>query len=98
VRLGEVILACVDAGAEADAKRPGPLSEHIYIAVDDLEETWARAKGAGALFENLIEEGAGALGVIETRPWGERSVYMKDPFGNPLCFVDARTVFTGGRA
>jgi len=29
------------------------------------------------------------------RPWGERSFYAHDPFGNPLCFVDATTIFTG---
>ena len=27
--------------------------------------------------------------------WGERSFYVRDPFGNPLCFVDADTLFTG---
>jgi hypothetical protein len=32
---------------------------------------------------------------IEVRPWGERSVYGADPFGNPICLVDAATVFTG---
>lgn len=95
VTLGDVILACVDAAAEADQKRPGPLSEHVYIAVDDLEATWLRARGLGALHVNMMEEGAGPLGVIEVRPWGERSVYLRDPFGNPLCFVDQRTVFVG---
>jgi uncharacterized glyoxalase superfamily protein PhnB len=98
LNLGGVILACVDAFAEGDAKRPSPLSEHIYVAVDDLEATWARAKHAGALYEDLTEEGAGPLGRIETRPWGERSVYLKDPFGNPLCLVDSQTVFVGARA
>lgn len=97
LKFGDVILACVDARADGDAKRPGPLTEHIYIAVDDLEAAWVRAKRAGALYENMIEAGAGPLGVIETRPWGERSVYLKDPFGNPLCLVDARTVFAGVR-
>ena len=29
------------------------------------------------------------------RPWGERSFYAFDPFGNGLCFVDETTVFTG---
>lgn len=32
---------------------------------------------------------------IETQPWGERCFYAKDPFGNPICFVDERTVFLG---
>jgi hypothetical protein len=34
-------------------------------------------------------------GQIALRPWGERSFYAKDPFGNPICFVDEQTVFTG---
>jgi hypothetical protein len=34
---------------------------------------------------------------VAVRPWGERSFYADDPFGNGLCFVDAQTVFTGRR-
>jgi catechol 2,3-dioxygenase-like lactoylglutathione lyase family enzyme len=68
--------------------------EHIYFAVDDLEETCRRAEGLGGL---STDEGDGGLlmGRIATRPWGERSFYLRDPFGNPLCFVDAGTLFTG---
>ena len=33
---------------------------------------------------------------IETQPWGERSFYCADPFGNKLCFVDDQTLFTAG--
>jgi hypothetical protein len=33
------------------------------------------------------------MGEIATRPWGQRSFYMRDPFGNPLCFVDETTIF-----
>jgi hypothetical protein len=29
---------------------------------------------------------------ISVRSSGERSFYAKDPFGNPLCFVDEQTV------
>jgi hypothetical protein len=25
-------------------------------------------------------------------------LYARDPFGNPICFVDERTVFTGSKA
>lgn len=32
---------------------------------------------------------------IATMPWGEKMFYAKDPFGNPISFVDASTVFTG---
>ena len=35
------------------------------------------------------------MGEIAVRPWRERSFYMHDPFGNPLCFVDEKTLFTG---
>jgi hypothetical protein len=38
--------------------------------------------------------GASAAEMI-VRPWGERSFYAFDPFGNGLCFVDEKTVFTG---
>jgi hypothetical protein len=34
-------------------------------------------------------------GQIGVRPWGERSFYATDPFGNLLCFVDGETLFTG---
>ena len=29
------------------------------------------------------------------RPWGERSFYVEDPWGNPLCFVDRGTIYAG---
>lgn len=46
----------------------------IVAPVIDVEQaaTWGRAKARDAKCE--VEKGAGWLGVIETRPWGERSV------------------------
>ena len=35
------------------------------------------------------------MGAVATRPWGERSFYARDPFGNGICFVDRESVFTG---
>lgn len=35
-------------------------------------------------------------GAIATRPWGKRSFYVEDPFGNKQCFVDRATLFSGG--
>ena len=32
---------------------------------------------------------------IVKRPWGELSFYAEDPWGNGLCFVDEKTLFTG---
>jgi len=43
-----------------------------------------------------IVHGEPAGGIV-VRPWGERSFYVLDPYGNGLCFVDASTVFTGAR-
>jgi len=42
-----------------------------------------------------IGDGGLPMGQIAVRPWGEWSFYLSDPFGKPLCFVDAATLFTG---
>ncbi len=80
-----VILACLDSQADGDGLISKPNPEHIYISTDELEDVFQRAKILNAA--NLLE--------IETQPWGEKSFYFNDPFGNPLCFVDSKTVFTG---
>jgi catechol 2,3-dioxygenase-like lactoylglutathione lyase family enzyme len=82
---GDVILACHQPGAHGDSFA-GPNPDYVYFAEPDLETAFERAKAAGCC---ELDE------TIESRPWGERSFYAKDPFGNPLCFVDAATVFTG---
>lgn len=89
-----VILACVDPREHGAAHRPNP--DTLYFAVDDLEAVYGRARAAGARPLDMGDPGAGGSG-IEKRPWGERSFYCADPFGNPLCFVDAATLFTGSR-
>jgi predicted enzyme related to lactoylglutathione lyase len=91
---GGVILAILDPRGDGDAVTVRPNSEHVYFAVDDLEAVYARAQRTGRL---STETGDGRLpmGEIAKRPWGERSFYMSDPFGNPLCFVDASTIFKG---
>lgn len=35
---------------------------------------------------------------INKMPWGERLFYAKDPFGNPISFVDQNSVFRGAAA
>lgn len=89
------ILACYDPRADGDDTSATPLTEPLYFAVDDLEATYARAKELGAAFSPAVVPDVGPLGAIAARPWGERSFYAGDPFGNPLCFVDRSTVFTG---
>lgn len=89
------ILACYDPRADGDGHGATPIPEPLYIAVDDLEATFRRAGEAGAVFSAEVVSDVGPLGEIAQRPWGERSFYATDPFGNPLCFVDRKTVFTG---
>lgn len=91
---GGVILALFDPLADGDRLEVRPNFEHVYFAVPDLEAVYQRAERLGGL---SAETGDGNLpmGRIARRPWGERSFYMQDPFGNPLCFVDESTLFTG---
>jgi tRNA (guanine37-N1)-methyltransferase len=82
------ILAVVVPG-EHDGESFRANVEHVYFAVPDLKERYAIARKAECSY---LED------KIRTRPWGEKSFYARDPFGNPICFVDERTVFTGGAA
>ncbi len=91
---GGVILACFDPGADGDGYTPTPNPEWLYFAVENIEATFASCQTAGATFCKDDVHGA-ASGEIVTRPWGERSFYIHDPFGNKICFVDAATVFRG---
>ena len=69
------------------------MPDNIYFAVGDLDATYARASELGCLSSADVH-GASA-GEIVVRPWGERSFYVTDPWGNGLCFVDEDTLFTG---
>jgi len=80
------ILACFDPKADGDLTVAKPNPDHIYIAVSDLQTSYARAIAVGCQW---IES------EIKSRPWGETSFYARDPFGNPICLVDEKTVFTG---
>lgn len=88
------ILACFDPRADGDAHDSQPNTEWLYLAVDDLEATFDLCRGAGATFGPGTIHGAPAAEIVE-RPWGERSFFVHDPFGNKLCFVDRPTMFTG---
>lgn len=85
---GGTILACVDPRGDGDDWDARPNQDHVYFAVPDLEAVYARAGESGCL---ELEDS------IKVRFWGERSFYAKDPFGNPICFVDETTMYTGQR-
>ncbi len=88
---GPVILALVDVAA--GHLEPKPIPDYVYFAVSDLEQIHERAKAMNCLAKEDVH-GADA-GAIVKRPWGERSFYAEDPWGNGLCFVDEQTLFTG---
>jgi catechol 2,3-dioxygenase-like lactoylglutathione lyase family enzyme len=94
-RCGSVVLAVYSPAGDGDATTPHPNFGHVYFAVDDLEAHFARALALDCL-DPATGDGGLPMGQTARRPWGERSFYAYDPFGNPLCFVDAATLFTGG--
>jgi predicted enzyme related to lactoylglutathione lyase len=88
---GGVIVGLVDVSA---ADRPvRPMSEYLYFAVSDLEAVFERATSLGCLASEQVH--GAAAGEIVVRPWGERSFYAADAYGNRLCFVDDSTLFVG---
>ena len=88
---GPVILALVDVTVGGEQAKPLP--DYIYFSVNNLEHVYARARELGCLASDDVH-GASA-GEMVVRPWGERSFYVADPWGNGLCFVDENTLFTG---
>jgi catechol 2,3-dioxygenase-like lactoylglutathione lyase family enzyme len=91
---GATIFALVDISG--DGGRASPLPEALYFATDDLAGVYRRARKLGCLSPALIHnDPTNPAGTIVVRPWGERSFYAVDLSENPLCFVDADTLFTG---
>lgn len=81
---GGTILACFDPWREGQGYHATPNPENIYFAVSDIDAVYERAKQAGCQW---LDES------IETQHWGERVFFAKDPFGNPICFVDEKKLF-----
>lgn len=87
---GGVILAVLDP--TLGGLKPTPGAKSLYFAVDELEPYHARAKQLGALAPFKVH--GEAAGDIVKRPWGERSFYVTDKWGNELCFVQEGTLYT----
>ena len=86
---GGTILACYDPVADGDGRGDGwhlHFNQYCYFGVEDLEGVLDRAR---ILDCRVLGQG------ISEMPWGERLFYALDPFGNPICFVDSKTLFTG---
>ena len=87
---GGVIVTVRDVSDGGLAPTPGPKS--LYFALDDVDAVHERAARLGVLAEYDVHgEPAGEIAV---RPWGERSFYVVDPWGNELCFCQQDTLYT----
>jgi catechol 2,3-dioxygenase-like lactoylglutathione lyase family enzyme len=88
--VGGVILAVLDPTQGGLTPTPGPKS--LYFSVRDVDAVHQRAAQLNALAPYQVH-GEPAGEIIE-RPWGERSFYVVDPWGNDLCFVADGTLYT----
>lgn len=87
---GPVTLQVVDVSSVG---KPHPAAKALSFTVKDLDAVFARAETLGCLSREDVHGVAG--GAISVRPWGERSFYVEDPWQNPLCFVEAGTIYPG---
>jgi catechol 2,3-dioxygenase-like lactoylglutathione lyase family enzyme len=93
--IGPILLALLEPSAEGSTGAT-PLPEPLYFSSNDLDSVYRRAVRLRCLSRELIHNDPNnPAGEIIVRPWGERSFYAADPSGNPLCFVDSSTRFTG---
>jgi catechol 2,3-dioxygenase-like lactoylglutathione lyase family enzyme len=87
---GGVTVAILDFSQGGMLPTPGPKS--LFFAVDDVDAIHERAERLDVLAPYDVH-GEPAATVI-TRPWGERSFYVIDPWGNDLCFCENGTLYT----
>jgi len=87
---GPVTLQVVDVSS---VRKPHPAAKALYFTVRNLDAVFARAQALGCTSGEDVHGASG--GVISVRPWGERSFYAEDRWQNPLCFVEAGTIYPG---
>jgi catechol-2,3-dioxygenase len=87
----------VDAGGVTlqivQVPAPHPAAKALYFTVRDLDALHARAAALACLSDEQVHGMPAGAPIV--RPWGERSFYAEDPWGNPLCFVEEGTVYAG---
>jgi catechol 2,3-dioxygenase-like lactoylglutathione lyase family enzyme len=76
-----------------EAAQPQLAAKALYFAVADIAEVHRRAAALECLSDDLVHGEPAGQPVV--RPWGERSFYAADPWGNPLCFVEDGTIYEG---
>ena len=87
---GPVTLQVVDVSS---VRTPHPAAKALYFVVNDLDAIFERAKSLQCLSRDEVHGAPG--GKISVQPWGERSFYAEDRWHNPLCFVEAGTIYPG---
>lgn len=87
---GPVTLQVVDTSSVGI---PHPAAKALYFTANDLDAVFARAKELDCLSTEKVH--GTAAGEISVKPWGERSFYAEDKWHNPLCFVEAGTIYQG---
>src|SRR5215813_7564902 len=87
---GPVTLQVVDVSSVSE---PHPAAKALYFTVKDLDAIFKRAKTLNCLSDEDVH--GTPAGEISVKPWGERSFYAEDKWNNPLCFVEAGTVYPG---
>jgi catechol 2,3-dioxygenase-like lactoylglutathione lyase family enzyme len=75
------------------ADEPHTAAKALYFLTSDLDGLHRTASELGCLSDEVVHGEPGGQPVV--RPWGERSFYADDPWGNPLCFVETGTVYAG---
>jgi predicted enzyme related to lactoylglutathione lyase len=82
--LGDIEVVCYDPAADGDLHdtAQSPSLWQLYVAADEIESVLNRVECAMGHVEQPIS----------TKPWGERSFYACDPFGNRLCFIEASSL------
>ena len=87
---GAVTLSVLDVSSQG---APHTAAKALYFTLRELDAAFERAKELGCLSQEQVHDAPG--GGIVVRPWGERSFYAMDPWGNPLCFVEEGTIYPG---
>ena len=87
---GGVTVALLDVSRGGMQPRPGPKS--LYLAVDDVDAVHGRAARLGVLAPYDVH--GEPAGEVVNRPWGERSFFVVDPWGNDLCFCESGSLYT----
>jgi len=87
---GPVTLQVVDVSS---VRTPHSAAKALYFVVNDLDAIFERAESLRCLSQEEVHGAPG--GKISVQPWGERSFYAEDRWHNPLCFVEAGTIYPG---